>query len=328
MTKSKSVKVVKSATSNRPDPPKSTSPAALVYPTHEWVDMLLDPLNAPAAQIPDEWSFPTQAMKLTMTVDLTTSAAGSLVLFVGASLANFIKTYTVTSENLVVASPGNTAHTDNTAFTSAFSRSRVTCGGFSYLPTNTPESSQGTISFLSMANEQVGAYDGLSLATIGSDSVTCEIDEPVYVHVHNYSLPMFYSTHTYTEHYPSTLIVLRGCKASTNVGQLKMVLNVEAISSPASVHAGASTVEPYDQMAINNGTHVQQAASDYSVVAAGKQGPRRLTSTGRAVVDASAALAGMYAGGVGGAAIARSPQKYRELRRLLKAALAERRKPL
>lgn len=327
MTKSKSTKVVKSAASNLRKEQQSKSSAALAYPSHEWVDMLADPLSAPAAQIPDEWSFPTQAMKLTMTVDLTTDTAGSLALGVGHSLAAYLRSFTITGQNLTPGTILSTsAHTDNTAYIAAFSRSRVTCGGLSYLPTNTPESSQGTIAFLSLPEEQVAGYNGLSLATVASDGVTCEIDEEVSVHVHNYALPMFYTSHSYYEHAPTTLVILRGCKASTVVGQLRMVLNVEGIASASSVHAGASTVEPFDSVAMATGAHIQQSTTNSQVVSTGRQGPRRLTASGRAVADASAALAGMYVGGAAGTLAGSMPQKYRDLRRQLKAALAARKR--
>lgn len=282
--------------------------------------MLQDPLEAPAAQIPDEWSFPTQAMKLSMTVDLTTDATGALALVVGNSMTSYLRGYS-TAGGLMLALSSTTPHTDTVAYTTAFTRSRVTCASMSYLPTNTPESSQGTISFLSLPDDQVALYNGLSLATIGSDGVTGEIDEPMVVHVHDYSQPMFYSSHVYTEHLPSTMVILRGCKTNTTVGQLRMVLNMEGIANAASVHAGASTVEPFDANAIANGTHIQQAATNYQAAAVGRGGPRRLTQTGRAVADASAALAGMYVGGVGGAMVSNLPDRYRTLRKQLKKAM-------
>lgn len=286
--------------------------------------MLADPLGAPAAQIPDEWSFPTQPMKLTHTFDLTTDASGSQAIAVGLSLASYTRTYTITTGNLVTTSPAVGAHTDNTSYGAAFSRSRVTCAGISYLPTNTPESSQGTISFLSLPEEQIIGYNGLSLATIASDGVTCEVDESVVVHIHDYALPMFYTTHAYSEHMPTTLIIVRGAKPSTAIGQIRLTLNLEGIANAASVHAGASTVEPFDPTAIANGTHIQQSSVNNQVVAKGPQGPRRLSQSGRAVANASAALAGMYLGGPQGAVVSGLPDKYRTLRKNLKRLMAER----
>lgn len=315
----------KSKSKSRPAPKQTitmSKSAVAGSENHPWVEMLTDPFDAPSAQIPDAWPYPTQATKLKMTIDVTTDAAGYAALAIGHSLASYQRVFTVTG-GVLTATNTATQHNDKVAYSTAFDRSRVTCGGVSFVNFVTPETSMGMCSSQLCPEESIGGYttDALTIATIMNDGEMQPISEGLTSYVFPLEEPQFSTSHVYWSSLPTLLFLVRGAKPSTTIGQLECVLNIEGVADPSSVHAGGSTVEPYDPVAHTIGTHVSQSGVAANT-AGGKYAPRRLTAHDRAVADLSASLFGFGLGGATGAAVAQSPAAIREARKRLKKLMA------
>lgn len=263
-------------------------------------------------QYPDDWLHPTQATKIKQIVDITSDSTGYFAYAIGWGLLNAVRTYTVAAGAWTAANVA-TDHPDRAAYIAAFSRSRFLCSGLRYTPTQTPEKSSGSIGFLTTPEEGISSYTGVTLATMFTDCTATSVHEPRVEHKYNYGPPAFRSDHIYYDTAPTMLVIGRGCLASTSVGVLEIFWNLEGVSNPASVHAGASKTSAYDPESIRVATHVQQNAT----VSTGYS-PRRLTATGRQVADLSAALAGVYLGGAPGALLARAPTAVRSVRKAVR----------
>lgn len=266
------------------------------------------------------WPYATQATKLKMVVDVTTDAAGYAVVGFGGGLATgAYGIYTITA-GLFGSTPTSSAHTDYTAYVTAFDRSRITCAGYKFVPYLTPETSQGMAGFITMPYESVAGYNGISISAMEADAIAHPLAEGLTTFVYPMEEPAFSSSHSFANYMPSTLLVIKGAKTGSAVGQLECYWNMEGVSDPSSVHAGGSTIEPLDPAAQAVGTHVSQQSSTQLVVSQ-TPGHRRLTSQGRAIADASAAALGYGVGGATGSLLSVTPAAYREAKKKLKRLL-------
>lgn len=321
MASGKTKQASKSLRGSKPQMSISKSVAA-GFEHHDWVNMLIDPIGAPAAQVPDMWPYPTQAMKLKQVSDVLTNADGDAVVTIGNTLTTgFLRVYAPTvGTRAFTVTNASSAHVDYTAFAAAFDRSRTTCAGLKFTAFLTPETEQGMCGFLQMPEESIPGYVGLTIPTMLADGESAPVSEGCTTVVYPMEEPTFSTTHTYWTYMPQTFLIIKGAKPSTVIGQLESYWNVEGVSDPSSVHAGASSVEPYDPVAHTIGANVTQSAAA-ARTASGKYAPRRLTAHGRAIADASAAALGYGMGGATGALVANAPATIRESKKRLKKLL-------
>lgn len=286
--------------------------------------MLIDPINAPAAQVPDAWPYATQATKLKMTYDVLVNADGNFAVAIGHGLTNFLRKFTVTTTTGVFTTTilETKAHSDAVAYAAAFDRSRMTSMGVTFTNFVTPETGMGMVSIQSCPEESLAGYntDAITVAAMMNDGTSATVEEGIVGFAYPMEEPQFSTTHVYWASLPITLFMVKGAKPSSTIGQLEIVINLEGVADPSSVHAGGSSVEPYDPVSHVIGTHVTQHTGQ-TLVQRGKAGHRRLTSHGRAIADLSASVLGYGVGGATGVAISQAPSVYREKRKKLKALL-------
>lgn len=254
----------------------------------DWVNLMIDPIESAAVPYPDEWPHPTQATKLRMLLDVTSDANGYFAMAVGIGLTGGVRVFTVTAGNYTTANT-TTNHPDLASYTATFSSSRWLCGGCKYVPSNTPENSAGIMGIISCQETAVTAYNGVAISAMQTDCNLWQVHEPMTYHRYCFGPPVFNTTHIHTDYAPTLLIVGRGCTPSKTLGSLEFTWNLEGVAYPASVHAGASKVTMYDPQGVMIGTHIAQGAHQ---MRAGTG--RRLTASGRAIADASAAAFGNY----------------------------------
>lgn len=226
-----------------------------------------------ACRLPDEYTSPTNAIKLTEEYTITTSADGYAVFSVAPALsrAKYTNAVTVTAGVASTAAITYTAHPDYTTFTTNFLYARTVAMQITISYIAPPMTASGRLIWIESGN--IGATTNVAdLSTLLDDGESTPLIDGKIVRprptqtprLEDSTMPAFgYAT------WPVHDFIIVGALANAPVVSVRVTRHVEAISLKNAITRGEAKVEPFNPDAM---------AMSANMGTAGKSGPSKAGS--------------------------------------------------
>ena len=206
----------------------------------DFVAVLKDPWNAPAAGVADEFSSPTACMKLKSAVSITTNATGNAALAVqlgSLSGFHFIAATAVTND-VITAWTSGTGHPDYASMVATYNKYRPVSVGVKVFYTGAEQTTAGliTVSVVDGIGTPTTSNMPTSIAefadlpntkTVASASMT----EPLCAAAHMFDRPKFmgWTATDWIDFFPTLIIGVTGAQVSASVLRVEVTLNLELL---------------------------------------------------------------------------------------------------
>lgn len=235
-----------------------------------YVHCLIDPVNAPAARLPDEYVSETGAHKLTVEYDIKTDANGVFALIVSPAINIPIVhkpvTGTLTDNTVVVG--GAPAYPDGAEIKTAYTVGRLVAMGIEVEYIGAPLNASGKLHCIEV--DQYQALNTIDLTTIVDDGESDPLLNGKVIHVRPIMPPRFESpsVDTFMRYtFNNWVLYATGAPPNTVVASIKVTAHFEGIAKKGGLHAKSGSVELYNPDHLTIGANIARhgitaAASD------------------------------------------------------------------
>lgn len=210
-----------------------------------YIKCIANPWGEPA-QIADEFSMPTSAVKVRSVHTLLSSDNGSgLLVLQPWDLFNvFVQQGTFTTGTSTVASYSQALHQDQASLTSYYNMYRSVSMGVKVFYTAAEQATAGVIGIVPLMSvnpsltacpTDLSAWTQMPYAkTVAAAAMT----EPLCGVCHSFDRPAFHGNTTQNDRFPSMAIVLLGAPINTNCLRIEVHLNIEVLPRLSTAFSG------------------------------------------------------------------------------------------